>query len=351
MHDEILFRVDGASAVKVQRRGLEELALEERKHLQEWILANPEVLGPGTVILTSEFDRWQSADGSPVADRLDILALDADGRVVVVELKRGTAPHTVHMQAINYAAMVSRLTPDDVADMYASTQTAAGNPISRDAALERLTTQQLLSPEGIRRPRIILIASDFPPAVTASVVWLNEQDLSIQLIRFRAYEVNEQVVVSFSRLYPVPDVEEFTIGRRADADKPAPTEGPPWDEGALARLAQQANKATLAMLDLCAAEEGQPVGVPEIAVAANITEAAVRGQLAGLTMRLKNPKSGFEQTQWPTTVEWLPGGFARYHLQPDLAALWRQIRGDDIAQPGVGPVYTTQLPDSTGPRA
>ena len=110
MHDEILFRVDGASAVKVQRRSLEELALEERKHLQEWILSNPEVLGPGTLIVTSEFDRWQSADGSPVADRLDILALDSNGRVVVVELKRGTAPHTVHMQAINYAAMVSRLT-------------------------------------------------------------------------------------------------------------------------------------------------------------------------------------------------------------------------------------------------
>lgn len=335
MHDEILFRVDGASAVKVRRRSLEELALEERKHLQEWILTNPEVLGPGTLIVTSEFDRWQSADGSPVADRLDILALDSDGRVVVVELKRGTAPHTVHMQAINYASMVSRLTPEDVAEMYASSQTAAGNTIARDAALELLTTQHLLSPEGIRRPRIVLIASDFPPPVTAAVVWLNEQDVSIQLIRFRAYEVNEQVVVSFTRLYPVPDVEEFTIGRRAEAVKAATAESPPWDEEALRRLARQANPATLAMLDLCATDEGQPVGVKEIAVAAGITEAGVRGQLAGLTMRLKNPKYGFDQTQWPTTVEWLQGGVARYHLQPGLASQWRQIRGDDIAHPGV----------------
>ena len=71
---------------------------------------------PGVVVITSKFDRWQTSEGMPVADRLDVLALDADGSLLVVELKRGTAPHTVHMQAINYAAMVSRLTPASCTD-------------------------------------------------------------------------------------------------------------------------------------------------------------------------------------------------------------------------------------------
>lgn len=47
MYDELLFTVNGDAASKVQRRSMEELELEERKHLQEWVLANPEVLGPG----------------------------------------------------------------------------------------------------------------------------------------------------------------------------------------------------------------------------------------------------------------------------------------------------------------
>jgi hypothetical protein len=36
--------------------------------------------------------------------------------------------------------------------------------------------------------------------------------------------------------------------------------------------------------------------VKDIAEQARISEAAVRGQLAGLTMRLKNPIYGFAQT-------------------------------------------------------
>jgi hypothetical protein len=37
--------------------------------------------------------------------------------LIVAELKREVAPHTIHMQAVNYAAMVSRLTPDDIAQI------------------------------------------------------------------------------------------------------------------------------------------------------------------------------------------------------------------------------------------
>ncbi len=333
MYDEILFTVDKNKAVKIAREGLEELGLQERQHLQEWVLANPEIIGPGTVVITSEFDRWQAADGSPVADRLDVLALDEEGHLVVVELKRGAAPPTTHMQAINYAAMVSRLTPEDVAEMYAATREKSGEPLTRAAALEHLTTKQLLSVEGIRHPRLMVIASDFPPSVTAAVVWLNEQNVDFSLTRFRAYRVNDQTVVSFSRLYPVPEVEEFTIGRRADAPKKL-KDGPPWDEDSLRRLSEQANAATLALLDLCATADGEQVGVKNIAEAAGATEYSVRGQLAGLTMRLKNPKNGFEQTDWPTTVQWLPGGVASYNLDPALATVWLGIRGDDVTKPG-----------------
>jgi hypothetical protein len=330
MYDEVLFVIDGTKATKVDRAGLEELNLQERTHLQEWILANPGVIGPGTEVITSEYDRWQTATGAPVLDRLDILAIDTDGRLVVVELKRGTAPHTVHMQAINYAAMVSRLTPEDIADLYAVSKTSGGTHMDREAALTALETEWLLNADGIRRPRIVLVASDFPPSVTASVVWLNEQQVDISLIRFRVYEVNGRAVVSFSRLYPVPDVEEFTIGRRSELGPIGQTEpGPAWDRESLRRLADQANAATLALLDLCAGEDAAPVGVEDIAQTAGITKGSVRGQLAGLTMRLKNPKYGFLQNVWPTQVAWLAGGVASYTMDPALAEIWRDLRQAD----------------------
>ena len=216
VYDEVLFTVDKAKATEVERVDLSELDLQERAHLQEWILANPRVLGQDVTIIASEYDRWQTATGDPVLDRLDILRLDPSGRLVVTELKRGAAPHTIHMQAINYAAMVSRLKPEDVADLYAKTQSARGNNMDAESTLADLTTNRLLSTDSVRHPRIVLVASDFPASVTAAVVWLNEQGVDIFLIRFRAYRLNDHVVVSFSRLFPVPDVEDFTIGRRTD---------------------------------------------------------------------------------------------------------------------------------------
>ena len=328
MYDEVLLTAQGGAAKPVERATLAGLELQERAHLQEWLLANPSILGAGVQVVTCEYDRWQSASGDAVADRLDILAIGPDGRLVVVELKRGAAPHTIHMQAVNYAAMVSRLTLGDVAELYAAFRTRRGQPMDAESALTLLTTQFLLTSETIRRPRIVLVASDFPPAVTASVVWLNEQDVDLSLIRFRPYRLEDgQLVVSFNRLFPVPDVEEFTIGRRAEVSAaPEDDAGAPWDEEALRRLAESANPATLALLDLTASEEPGEVGVTEIAAHAGITRGAVRGQLAGLTMRLKNPGNGFAQNAWPATVRWLPGGVASYAMDPGLAVLWRAVR-------------------------
>ena len=81
MYDEVLFSVEKDKATEVNRVDLAELDLQERAHLQEWILAHPRVLGPDVTVITSEYDRWQTAAGDPVLDRLDILGLDPDGRL------------------------------------------------------------------------------------------------------------------------------------------------------------------------------------------------------------------------------------------------------------------------------
>lgn len=86
--------------------------MREREHLQEWVLEHPEMLGGSLLVITSECDRWSSARGRE-RDRLDVLALDPDGHLVVVELKRDEAPDTVELQAIKYAAYCSRFTPRD----------------------------------------------------------------------------------------------------------------------------------------------------------------------------------------------------------------------------------------------
>mgnify|MGYP001405807123 FL=1 len=54
--DELVFRVQDSVAQPARPITLAEAGLRERQHLQEWVLANPEMLGEGVLIITSEFD-------------------------------------------------------------------------------------------------------------------------------------------------------------------------------------------------------------------------------------------------------------------------------------------------------
>ena len=60
MSGELVYRVNGTSAVTMKTSTLEAAGLKERQHLQEWVLANPEILGEDVLIVTSEF-----TSGSP----------------------------------------------------------------------------------------------------------------------------------------------------------------------------------------------------------------------------------------------------------------------------------------------
>ena len=148
-----------------------------------------------------------------------MLGLGADGRLVVAELKSGRSPDT-EVSAIKYAAMASRILPESLADHYARFQSRRQSPMTADEALAELQAHAPdLSQESLRRPRIVLLARDFSPVVTASVVWLSEMGLDISLVQisaFRSYVYGQLgsgnvPMISVTQLYPLREVEEFTI--------------------------------------------------------------------------------------------------------------------------------------------
>jgi hypothetical protein len=210
---ERLFTVAGSKAEPATPISLAEAGLRERTDLQEWVLAHPEILGPDVLVVTFEFDRWRATAGDRERDRLDVLGIDSDGRIVVAELKRDGAPDTVEMQAIKYAAMASRFTEESLVERYARFLSRAGTPVDDETARQQLLDHVgELDADQLRRPRLVLVAGAFPPIVTSTVVWLTEMGLDITLQRVQAYRVfSDQTVVAVSQLFPIPDVEEFTV--------------------------------------------------------------------------------------------------------------------------------------------
>ncbi|MFF8880794.1 hypothetical protein [Streptomyces flaveolus] len=206
-----LFAVAGRSATPIPPTALATEGLLERKHLQEWVIDNPQVLGDSVLVITAEFDRWADTDGVPARDRLDVFGLDATGRLVVVELKRGTADRDVHLQAITYAALVSRFDLDTLAQAHRDFLAGRGQAAELDACRQRLLdhVDGDWSPELLQRPRQVIIAADFPKQVTHTVVWLSEMNLDIDLVQVGLWKVEGHLVVGFTKVYPTPEVEEF----------------------------------------------------------------------------------------------------------------------------------------------
>ncbi len=220
MTGELIFTVRGAEAKAATRMSLAAAGLNERGHLQEWVLAHPRMLGADAKIVTFEFDRWASSSGAPSADRLDVLAVDRSGRLIVAELKRDKAPDTVTMQAINYAAMVSRFSLDTLSEAHALHLGGSATP--SEARLELQEWAAEISDETLAPPRIVLLASDFGPSVTNTALFLFEAGLDIRLRRYQLYETaSGERVLSVSQLLPVPDAEDFMIKPRSSASTQA----------------------------------------------------------------------------------------------------------------------------------
>jgi hypothetical protein len=200
------------------------LSLTERNDLQEWVLARPSLLGEDLLVVTSEFNQFDRT-----AERLDVLMLDRAGKLVVVELKRSAVGTAAELQALRYAAYCSTLSFDDLVEMYAAFHGARlGHEFSREEARTAIL-DFVVDPaftELDDKPRIILAAEEFPPEITATLLWLRTFEVDISAVRLRLYRVGEQVALDSSVLIPLPEAAEYIIRReRKDHEQASRSRG------------------------------------------------------------------------------------------------------------------------------
>jgi hypothetical protein len=214
VNHELVYSIDGTQAVPAAQVSLAAVGLLERTHLQASVLAHPEILGDEAKIVTFEFDRWTDRGGGQPADRLDVLAVDRTGRLIVAELKRDKAPDTTTMQAINYAAMVSRFSLDTLAEVHARYLGGATTTDSARAQLQDWAPD--ISDETLAPPRIVLLASEFGPTLTNTALFLFEARIDIRLRRYQLFETRSgERMLWVSQVLPVPDAEEFMVKPRS----------------------------------------------------------------------------------------------------------------------------------------
>ncbi len=190
----------------------------ERSDLQRILRDQPEVLEKRLLIISEEFGNWQDSNR-----RIDLLALDADGRLVVIELKRGDTGSHMDLQAIRYAAMVANMTFEQVVvNCQAYLEKRAkeeGKAVEEDAAESLIREHLEIKEEGYQDiftdvPRIILASENFGKELTTCVMWLNDSWLrsagqEIKCIRLQPYRNGDEILVETSVIVPLPEAADY----------------------------------------------------------------------------------------------------------------------------------------------
>ena len=204
---DFIYLVDPVSKQpqKVVPVAFSDLQIKERQDLQEWVVNHPELLGEPLLVVTTEYDGFDRS-----SRRLDVLALDLNGKLVIVELKLDIERSHADLQAIRYAAFCSTMTMRDVIEEFAEYK----NLSPEDAEfqiIEFLDVDDL--PELDTEPRIILAAGAVnDQEITSTVLWLRKFGMDVSCVELTPYRLEQGTIILVPKiLIPLPETEAYQV--------------------------------------------------------------------------------------------------------------------------------------------
>lgn len=184
-----------------------EQGLRERQDLQRLLQNEIQIVDPDVMVLTEEFGRWDDSKR-----RIDILALDREARLVVIELKRTEDGGHMELQALRYAAMVSRMTFDQAVEAHARWLSGRGRTDDAEKSILAFLGWDEADEERFGQDvRIVLVSGDFSKELTTSVLWLNERDVDVRCVRLKPYVNDGKVLIDVQQVIPLPEAGEYVV--------------------------------------------------------------------------------------------------------------------------------------------
>lgn len=204
-----MFYIDteNKKAVSLEKKSFGELKLSERYDLQEWIADNPFILGENLLIIQKEFDGFPDTN-----ERLDLLALDEDGKLVVIENKLDDSGKDVVWQALKYVSYCATLTKSEICEIYQRYLGAEGVASEMVAEFyDELDFESIRLNSVDGEQRIILVAANFRKEVTSTVLWLCNHGVDITCIKITPYQDGGKLYIDTEQILPIQDIGDYQI--------------------------------------------------------------------------------------------------------------------------------------------
>jgi len=195
---------------KLEEKTFHELKFRERENLQEWIANNPSSLGEELLIIQKEFNGFGETN-----ERLDLLAIDKLGNLVIIENKLDDSGRDVTWQTIKYASYCSSLTKQEIIKIYQEYLEYLGSTAKAEDKIsdffENKEIEEIILNQGLNSQRLIMIAANFRKEVTSSVLWLMNFKMRIQCFKVTPYALGEQLFLNIEQILPTKATEDFAI--------------------------------------------------------------------------------------------------------------------------------------------
>src|SRR5690554_1682770 len=192
------------SIQRLEQKTFSSLGFRERDHLQEWIAKQPDVLGEDLLIIQKEFSGFDATH-----ERLDLLALDKQGNLVIIENKLDDSGRDVTWQVLKYASYCLSLSTDDITKIF---NTYLGDNSAKEKFEDFFESEDYEEKLNAgNSQRIMMVSGSFRKEVTSTVLWLMNYGLRIQCFKATPFKMNESILINFEQVIPIKEAEDFII--------------------------------------------------------------------------------------------------------------------------------------------
>ena len=130
--------------------------------------------------------------------RIDLLAIDADGNLIVFELKRGQTPREVVSQTLDYGSWVRNLSSEEIATIFVDYQRDTLKKATPKGINEALQEKFDLIPDELNSShRLVIVAEELDPSTERIVSYLQEaHDVDINVVFFRTFQDEDRLYLT-----------------------------------------------------------------------------------------------------------------------------------------------------------
>jgi hypothetical protein len=245
----MLWRIDTPIPQRVRQKDF-----GREGELEELLKREPNLLNESLLLI------GQQVTVSDVRDKIDLLAIDTEGRSVIIEVKRGTVKTPDDLQSIRYASYIANWNEEQF-------RTQANRFYEREEHLDLLRI--CLGDEAVmydsfdqvlklfcdeeyqlnHDQRIILVGSDIGSKLFSALMWMYKKGIDAKFVQVQAYQDESHEYITPITLFPLPEADDMLIGTRVLA------EPKPWiDDGRDYHLKSKCSPETANILDNLASE-------------------------------------------------------------------------------------------------